>query len=120
MVAGDVVDVLILEAADHLHDRIDSRTCVRNLLPSPRLVAPFTRPAMSTNSIAAGDDVGPGDLLHVPAAAHPHGDHADVGVDGAERIVGASALRVRVTALNRCGLADVGETDDTSRSIMDG
>jgi hypothetical protein len=54
-VPDDVVDVGVLEAAHHLHDRVDLADVGEELVaePSPWL-APFTRPAMSTNSIAAG------------------------------------------------------------------
>ena len=48
-------DVRVLEAAHDLHDRVDLADVGEELVAEPfALVAPLTRPAMSTNSIAAG------------------------------------------------------------------
>ena len=48
-------DVLIVKAADHMDDGVRLPDVGQNLLPRPSpLLAPFTRPAMSTNSMTAG------------------------------------------------------------------
>ena len=92
-----------------------SRMCVRNLLPSPSpWLAPFTRPAMSTNSMAAGMTT----LVFAirwsgrqPVVGHRHDAH--VGIDGAEGIVGRFRLAVARDGVEQGGLADVGQSDDS-------
>lgn len=54
-------------------------------------------------------------LIHLSQIIQPHirhGDHADVRVDGAERIVGDFRARVR-NGVEQRGLADVRQADDT-------
>ena len=69
---------------------------------------------MSTNSIAAGMTTPVfAMLLQLGEARVRHGDHADVGVDGAERIVRRFRLAGARDRVEQGGLADVGETDDS-------
>ena len=71
-----------------------SRIEAKNLLPNPSPCdAPRTRPAMSTNVTVAGTigrAVVDGRECLEPRVGH--GDHADVGIDGGEGIVGSQDL----------------------------
>ena len=108
-----------------------SRILARNWLPSPSpLEAPRTRPAMSTKVSRVGM------ISFEPAISRQrvqprigHRDVADVGLDGAERIVGRlrrGGLRQRVEERR---LADIRQADDAafeahggerSRELRDG
>ena len=85
-----------------------SRMLERNLLPRPSpLDAPFTRPAMSTNSIVAGVNFsGLYIFSQLVEALVRHGNDADVRLNGAERVV--RRLRARVgDRVEKGALADV-------------
>ncbi len=43
-----------------------------------------------------------------------YGDDADVGIDGAERVVGGLRLSGACDGVEKGGFTDVGETDNTS------
>ena len=70
---------------------------------------------MSTNSIAAGITtvVFAISLQHLEPRVG-HGDDADVRVDRAEGIVGRLRLAGAGDGVEQRGLADVGQTDDSS------
>ena len=110
----DVHDVFIVKAAHDVHDRI------RGADVGQKLVA---------ETLALGralDEAGDVDkldhrgglflwLIHLSQIIQPrirHGDHADVRVDGAERIVGDFRARVR-NGVEQRGLADVRQADDS-------
>ena len=86
-----VHDVLVVKAADHMDDGVGLPDVGQDLLPRPApWLAPFTRPAMSTNSMTARGLLVR--LVHLRQVVQPlvrHGHHAHVGVDGAEGVVGA-------------------------------
>ena len=92
-----------------------SRMLARNWLPRPSpLEAPATRPAMSTNSTMAGwifcgltmaESCGEARIGHL--------DDADVGLDGAERIVLRRDAGLG-QGVEEGGLADVGQADDAA------
>ena len=69
---------------------------------------------MSTNSIAAGMTT---PVLAMRCSSYEprvgHGDDADVGVDGAEGIVGRLRLAGAGDGVEQGGLADVGQSDDS-------
>ena len=93
-----------------------SRMCVRNLLPRPSpWLAPLTSPAMSTNSIAAGM------MTVVLAIFCSSSSRASgtvtmptFGIDGAEGIVRRLRFARAGDGVEQGGLADVGQTDDSS------
>ncbi len=87
-----------------------SRIWDRNLLPRPSpLLAPRTRPAMSTNSTTAGvvflRVIQIGQRLKTLIR---YRYHADIRVDGAERIVCALSAPACVIALNKVDLPTLG------------
>jgi hypothetical protein len=92
-----------------------SRMLVRKALPRPSpLLAPFTRPAMSTNSTVAGMIFC--GLKYCVSVDHPrvgHVHHAHVRVDGAERIVRSLGLLLLGQSVEEGGLADVRQPDDS-------
>src|SRR5258708_3496476 len=91
-----------------------SRMVARNWLPRPSpLLAPATRPAMSTNSMAAGTTTfGLGDFLEHIGPLVRHDDHADIGVDGAEGVVGRLRLPGAGEGVEEGGFAHIGQSDD--------
>jgi len=83
-----LMNVAFLEAAHDLHMASTSRMCVRHLLPGLALRRAFTRPAMSTNSIAAGmHDIRLRILLQFVKSRVRHGDDANIRINGAKGII---------------------------------
>jgi hypothetical protein len=113
--AGDVHDVVVLEAAHHVRDRVDLADVREELV------------AEAFTLRCALDDAGDVDELdrrrHHALRAHDvrqrgqprirHRYDADVRVDGAERIVLRRDLRARQRIEER-GLADVRQSDDAA------
>jgi hypothetical protein len=109
--AIDVDDVGVVEAAHHVHDgvgladvaqeRIAAALTLRRALHEPGDVDELHRRLYR-----------PLRLHHFGECIEPfvgHGDHADVGVDGAEGVVGGLGFRGR-QGVEEGGFADVGET----------
>ena len=92
-----------------------SRMCWRNLLPRPSpFDAPRTRPAMSTNSIAAGTIFVVFAIFASGARRASGTDHdADVRLDRAEGIVRRLRLAGAGEGVEERGLADVRQSDDS-------
>jgi len=71
--------------------------------------APFTRPAMSTKRTKAGTVFfGLKRVVKSRESVVGHRDHAHVGLDGRERIVGSGGV-ARGQRVENGGLADVGK-----------
>ena len=110
--AADADDVVVVEASYDVDDGAALRECWQGtVLPRPApSAAPLTRPAMSTNStvvgtvLLGGADIG-GERLE---ALVGDGDDAAVGLDGAERVVAASAVPFSTSALKRVDLPTLG------------
>ena len=113
--AGHMVDVSILEAADHLHDGIDLADVAQELVAQAFTGAGSLYQSSDVHEFdGRGDhDAGLGDFLQHPQTFIRHGDDAHVGIDGAERVV----RRLRLSGAGDCveegGLAHIGQTDDT-------
>ena len=87
-----------------------SRAWARNLLPSPSpLLAPFTRPARSTSSRAAG---APSEAVAGGATAGPDHRGADVLLDRAERVVRDPRVAGSREGVEERRLPDVRKADD--------
>ena len=93
-----------------------SRICARNWLPRPSpLLAPRTRPAISTNSSEVGTI-----FADLPIAASVvearirHRHAADIRLDGAERVVRRLRRRGRGQRVEQRGLAHVRQPDDAA------
>src|SRR5438477_23666 len=97
-----------------------SRMWLRNLLPRPSpAAAPLTRPAMSTNSTAAGmmtwdDDLGFGNFGKRFEARIGNGDDADVGINGAEGIVRGHGFARAGHGVEKGRFSNVGQADNSS------
>ena len=91
----------------------DSRMWERNLLPRPSpSEAPATMPAMSTNSTVAGSTLAePNTSASCGSRVVGDADHADVRLDGGERVVRREDV-VLGQGVEEGRLARVGETDD--------
>ena len=113
-VGDDVHDVLVIEAAHDVNDGVRATDVLQELVAEASTLA---RALDKTRDVDEFDDRG-GLLLgvvHLGELVQPlvrHCYHAHVGVDGAERIVGA--LRAGVgDGVEQGGLADVRQPDDT-------
>jgi len=108
-----VDDVIIIEAAQDMDDRIRTADITQELVAqaSP-LLAPFTRPAISTISTVVGTTrwVLPAFQLNQPFVRDGNDTH--VGLNGTEREIGRLRLCV-AQGVEQGGLAYVGQSHDT-------
>ncbi len=112
----DVVHVGIVEAARDLDDGVDLAHVREELVAQALALTGALDEAGDVDELdrRRDDDVGAGNLPQhfEPRVRHRH--HADVRVDGAERIVGRFRLAAAGDGVEQRRFADVGETDDTS------
>ena len=112
--ALDVHDVFVVKAAHDVHDRIRGADVGQELVAEALALG---------RALDEAGDVDKLDhrgglflrLIHLSQIVQPrvrHGDHADVRVDGAKRVVGDFRARVR-DGVEQRGLADVRQADDT-------
>ena len=113
--ARHVMDVRVLEAADDLHHRVDLAHVGEELVAEPLALARAFDEARDVDELdrRGDDDPGLGDALQrgEPRVRHRH--HADVGIDGAERIVRRFRFPGPRDGVEQGGLADVGEAYDS-------
>ncbi|KGD42250.1 hypothetical protein DO70_6530 [Burkholderia pseudomallei] len=113
--AGDVDDVLVLEAAHDVRDRIGFADVREELVAEALALARAGDEARDVDEFDDGrhDALGLDDFGERLQACVRHLDDADVRLDRAERIVlgGDAGLRQRV---EQGGLADVGQADDAA------
>ena len=113
-VGDDVHDVLVIEAAHDVNDGVRATDVLQKLVAQARALAGALDKARDVHEF---DDRGGllFGVVHLGELVQPlvgHGHHADVRLDGAERIVGA--LRACVgDGVEQGGLADVRQPDDT-------
>ncbi len=98
-----------------------SRMWDRNALPIPSpWLAPRTMPAMSTKLTVAGTTaLGVEQLGQHGQPRIGHADHADVGLDGGERVVGRQHV-VAGQGVEQGRLARVGQPDDADGESHEG
>ncbi len=110
-----VQHILIVKAPHHLHDGVDLADVRQELVAEPFPVAGALDQAGDVHELDRGGDhhLGPGDPLQLGKPGIRHGDDADVGVDGAERIVGRFGLAGAGDGVKQGGLADIGQSDDS-------
>ena len=111
----DVVHVRIVEAAHDLHDGVDLAHVREELVAEAFALAGALHQPGDVDELdrRRDHDVGAGNLLQHRQPRVRHGHHADVGIDGAERIVGRLRLPRPGDGVEQGRLADVGETDDS-------
>ena len=114
--AFDMDHVVVLEAAQHIGDGVDLADIGEELIAEPfALRGAAHQPGNIDEGEPRGDHLrglGDGREPVEPRIGHRH--VADIGLDGAERIIGGlgrGALRQRV---EQGGLADIGQPDDAA------
>ena len=113
-VGHHVHDVLIIKTAHHVDDGIGAADVFEELIAQTRALAGALDQTCNVDKLDHRGGLFLW-LIHLSQIIQPrirHGDHADVRVDGAERIVGDFRARVR-NGVEQRGLADVRQADDT-------
>jgi hypothetical protein len=108
-------DVFILEAAHHIDDGVGLADVGQKLVAQ---TLALRRPGDQTGNVDEFDDgredaLRPDDLGELLQTRVRHFDDADIGLDGAERVVLGSDARLG-EGIEQGGLADIGQTDDTA------
>ena len=111
-----MLDVVILEAAQHMHDRIHFADIAQELVAQALALAGAAhQPGDVDEAELRLDDLGrardPGELVQPRVG---HGDVADVRLDRAERIVRRLRRRRLGQRVEERGLADVRKPDDAA------
>ena len=112
--ALDMGDVVILEAAQHMHDRVDLADVGEELVAQPFALRGAAHQAGDVDEGDAGRDdlLRLGDRRDLVQPRIGHRDFAGVRLDGAERIVrGLRGGRPR-QRVEQCRFADVGKPND--------
>ena len=111
-----MVHVGIVEAARDLNDGVDFADVREELVAQALALAGALDEAGDVDKLdrRRDDDGGAGNLPQHFQARVRHCHHADIRVDGAERIVGRFRLTAAGDGVEQRRLADVGETDDSS------
>ena len=111
---GDVHDVLVGEAAHHLDDGVDFADVLQELVAQALTLRGALHQAGDIHELEGrgNDHLGLGELRErrQPIVGHHH--DADVGLDGAERIVRGLGLASLGEGVEERGLANVRQADD--------
>ena len=113
--SGHVHDVVVVEAAHHVRDRVGLADVREKLVAETLALRGAGHQAGDVDELDGRrqDLLGVRDIGQQREARIGHGHHADVGIDGAERVVLGRDLRARERVEKR-GLAHVGEADDAA------
>ena len=114
--ALDVGHVGILETAQHVHDGVDLADVGEELVAQPLALRGAAHQAGDIDEFELrGDDLGRlGDRGKGIEALVGHGDPADIGLDGAERIVRRLGRGGGREGVEEGRLADIGQANDTA------
>src|SRR5262249_15198230 len=112
--ARDMGDVGVLEAAQHMGDGIDLADVGEELVAQAFAVGSTLHQARDVDELELGvDDLGrAGDGRELVQPRIGHGDAADIGLDGAEWIVGRLRRLGGGERIEQGRLADIGQADD--------
>ena len=106
-------NVIVFKATDNMNDSVTFTDFERNLLPSPSpFDAPFTRPAISTNSIDAGVYLSGSYIPQVYQVFCPELQQHRYSVNCAERIVCTLSTCI-CNCVKKCTFADIWKSDDS-------
>ena len=109
-----VHDVLIVEAAYHMDDGVRAADILQKLVAKARALGGAFYKARNVHELHHGGSLLLG-LIHLSQLVQPlirHRHHADIGLDGAEGVVGA--LRSGIgDGVEKGGLAHIGQPHDT-------
>ena len=122
MRAFDMGDVAVLEAADHVGDRVAFADGGEELVAEPLALRGAADEAGDVDEGEPGRDdlLRAGDLGQHVETGIGHRDLADVGLDGAERIVGRLRRRGLRQRVEERRLADIGQADDAAFETHEG
>ena len=109
-------DVVVLEAADDLDDGVNLADGGEELVAESFALAGTGDESRDIYKLNGGgnDDLRFRDGLENVGALVGHDDDADVGVDGAKRIVRSLGLAGASEGVEESGFTHVGQADDTS------
>ena len=113
--ATDVMDVVVLETADDLHNGVDFADVAEELVAEAFTGAGALDEAGDVHEFDGGWDelFGAGDFRERLESGIRHGDNADIGVDRAKGIVGRLGLAGACDRIEQGGFANIRKTDDT-------
>jgi hypothetical protein len=113
--AGHVDDVLVLEAAHHVHDRVGLADVAKELVAQALALACAGHQPGDVDELddRRHDALGLDDLRELLQPRVRQLDDADVGLDGAEGVVLGSDAGLR-QGIEKGGLADIGQADDAA------
>ena len=113
---GNVMDVFVFETADDLDDGIDFADVAEELVAQAFALGGAFDEAGDVHEFDGGgdDDGGFGDLFKDLEAGVGDSDDADVGVDGAEGVVGGLGFARACDGVEEGGFSNVGQTDYSS------
>ena len=119
--AFDMGDVVILEAAQYVHDGVDLADIGEELVAEAfALRCAAHQPRDIDEGNACGDDLlGLGDARNILEARVRHGDFAGIRLDGAERIVRGLCRGGLCQGVEKRRLADIGQADDAAFETHD-
>ena len=109
-----VHDVVVIKAADHMDDGVGHADVAQELVAQARALGGALHQTGDVHELDDGGSVffgivQPGQIIQ---AAVGHGDHAHIGLDGAEGIVGAFRAGIG-DGVEQGALAHIGQTHDT-------
>ena len=112
--ALDMGDVVVLEAAQHMHDGVDLADVGEELVAQPFALGGAAHQAGDVDEGDAGRDdlLRLGDRRDLFQPRIGNGDFAGIRLDGAERIVGGLRGRRPRQRVEQCRFADVGKPND--------
>ena len=115
-VARDMCHVAVLEAAQHMGDGVDLADIGQELVAQALALGGALHQAGDVDELELGvDDLGRGrDGRELVEPRIGHGDAADIGLDGAERIVGRLRRLGGGERIEQGRLADIGQADDST------
>ena len=120
--AHAVDDVVVVEAADHVDDGVALADVGEEVVALAFALGGAGDEAGDVDDVDRGrdDDLRAGDDLQLLHAVVGHEDHADVGLDRAERVVGRFGLTRAREGVEEGRLAHVGESDDACLGLCHG
>ena len=113
-----VDDVLILEAPHHMHDSIHFTDVAEELVAKTLAVAGTLHQSGNVHKLNGGGGHLLG-MIHIGQHVQPtvrHHDHAGVGLDGAERIIGSLCACLR-NCIEKCALSHIGKSHNAKFHI---
>ena len=120
--AHGVDHVAVFEAPHYMNDRVDLSNIGEELVAEALALAGAGDKAGDVDKLDGGgnDDISLCDFLKNVGPFIGHNHDADVGFDGAKRVVCSFGLARASEGVEESGLADVGQTDDASFEHKDG